>query len=403
MISVGSVNGSENHSTFSNANDKVDVVAPGESIPTTNIYGYYCMVEGTSFSTPIVSGEAAALLAKNASLTADEVTAAITGNTKDLGDTGKDDQYGYGMIQVDKALDAVESDFKMTYTASEDDGNTVEQGQPVTYSIDAIGGSKPYTYSLTWDGRNIPAETDGGNIFVTSPGQGGGRANTVILTVTDATGESRTQTFHYTANTKMEVYNLKADKESGQSVGTPIILSATASNGIPPYNFQFVAIKDGVETVIKDYDAANTAEWTPQEAGDYTLRAYIKGANDHVVTKEKVFTITGNTGTGLTGLTVNPSTLTLKAGETGSLSAGKTPASNTDSVSWTSSNTSVATVDNTGKVTAVNAGSTTVTASCAVTVAATDSKTQSVTYRTHVQDHGWQSYVSNGQTSGTVG
>ena len=81
----------------------------------------------------------------------------------------------------------------------------------------------------------------------------------------------------------------------------------------------------------------------------------------------------------VTGVTVNPTSLSLVEGESGDLTATVSP-SNADnaSVTWDSSNKSVATVSN-GKVTAVKAGSATITvktvdggftASCAVTVAA---------------------------------
>ena len=81
----------------------------------------------------------------------------------------------------------------------------------------------------------------------------------------------------------------------------------------------------------------------------------------------------------VTGVTVNPTSLSLVEGETGDLTATVSP-SNADnaSVTWDSSDKSVATVSN-GKVTAVKAGSATVTvktvdggftASCAVTVSA---------------------------------
>ena len=81
----------------------------------------------------------------------------------------------------------------------------------------------------------------------------------------------------------------------------------------------------------------------------------------------------------VTGVTVNPTSLSLVEGESGDLTATVSP-SNADnaSVTWDSSDKSVATVSN-GKVTAVKAGSATITvktvdggftASCAVTVSA---------------------------------
>ncbi|HQK38068.1 MAG TPA: Ig-like domain-containing protein, partial [Bacteroidales bacterium] len=82
----------------------------------------------------------------------------------------------------------------------------------------------------------------------------------------------------------------------------------------------------------------------------------------------------------VTGVTVNPTSLSLTVGQTGQLTATVQPADATNkNVSWSSSNTSVATVNSSGLVTAIAAGNATITvttqdggktASCAVTVTA---------------------------------
>lgn len=83
-----------------------------------------------------------------------------------------------------------------------------------------------------------------------------------------------------------------------------------------------------------------------------------------------------------TGIALNKSTLTLKAGATETLTATVTPADSTDEVTWISSDPEVARVDNTGLVTAVKKGSATITAkagdqkaTCAVIVNCAHSST----------------------------
>ena len=64
----------------------------------------------------------------------------------------------------------------------------------------------------------------------------------------------------------------------------------------------------------------------------------------------------------VTGITVDPSELTLVEGSTGSLAAMVSPGDATDkSVGWSSSDDSVATVDDNGTVTAISAGTSTIT------------------------------------------
>lgn len=78
-----------------------------------------------------------------------------------------------------------------------------------------------------------------------------------------------------------------------------------------------------------------------------------------------------------TGVTLNPTTLTVAVGETAAITSTVTPANADQSVTWTSSDAKIAKVDETGKVTGVKAGTATITATtangktatCAVTVA----------------------------------
>lgn len=88
------------------------------------------------------------------------------------------------------------------------------------------------------------------------------------------------------------------------------------------------------------------------------------------------------------GLALDPTSLSVKVGETGTIAATVTPEDADDkSVTWESSDTAIATVDNTGKVTGVAEGEATitakckaknsVTATCAVTVTAADQHTSS--------------------------
>lgn len=80
----------------------------------------------------------------------------------------------------------------------------------------------------------------------------------------------------------------------------------------------------------------------------------------------------------VTGVTLNPTTLELEVGETGTVAATVAPENATDkTVTWSSDKTDIVTVDSTGKVTAVKEGTTTITAkagektaTCTVTVKA---------------------------------
>lgn len=106
-------------------------------------------------------------------------------------------------------------------------------------------------------------------------------------------------------------------------------------------------------------------------------------------------------------ISLNKSTLNLNVKSSETLKATLTPTNieNKD-ILWTSNNSNVATVDSNGKVTGIAVGTAIITATtangktatCNITVS---KQVPSVTYQTHIQDIGWQSIKTNGQTSGT--
>ncbi|MDR1184182.1 MAG: S8 family serine peptidase [Coriobacteriales bacterium] len=107
VISVVSVNQSLGHSSFSDYNEFKDIAAPGESIRST-LYDdddASGLKSGTSMATAVVSGTAALLFAKNPTLTPAQVQQILCDTATDRGDPGRDDYYGYGLVNARAALD----------------------------------------------------------------------------------------------------------------------------------------------------------------------------------------------------------------------------------------------------------------------------------------------------------
>ena len=80
-----------------------DLVAPGVGIRTTDLFGAYRFVTGTSFATPHVAGVVALLLSAFPNLTPTQEEAAILSSTVDLGISGLDNEYGHGRIDAASA------------------------------------------------------------------------------------------------------------------------------------------------------------------------------------------------------------------------------------------------------------------------------------------------------------
>lgn len=128
VISVGSVNSSGIHSTFSNFNDALDVVAPGEAIVTTGLNNGYFSVSGTSLSAPQVSGILGLLVAAYPSFSATQISNLLINSTTDLGVAGYDIYYGYGLVNAAEALSV---DY-ITVTFETNGGNIISPLQVVS-------------------------------------------------------------------------------------------------------------------------------------------------------------------------------------------------------------------------------------------------------------------------------
>jgi uncharacterized repeat protein (TIGR01451 family) len=99
-----------NNSTWgSNYGTALDLVAPGEAIYSTCngnqcTSGSYSYISGTSLAAPLVSGAATLLYSLNPNLGPDQVQTMLQNGAKDLGAAGRDNETGYGRLDVYRAL-----------------------------------------------------------------------------------------------------------------------------------------------------------------------------------------------------------------------------------------------------------------------------------------------------------
>ena len=98
----------------SDPHKKPELVAPAEKVAVINYEGSWSLVDGTSAATVYVTGALALLLQQNPELadaTSSENTEQVKGwieqsVTPQEGQSGHDDDYGYGLLQIQALLDA---------------------------------------------------------------------------------------------------------------------------------------------------------------------------------------------------------------------------------------------------------------------------------------------------------
>jgi len=122
VVSVGAVDGARKVAVYSNSGPTIDIAAPGgDSGQDVNgdgrsdgvlstlrddqtgayAYGFY---EGTSMAVPHVAGVAALALAASPDLSVGQLENLLFTTATDLGTTGRDDQYGHGLVNAAEAV-----------------------------------------------------------------------------------------------------------------------------------------------------------------------------------------------------------------------------------------------------------------------------------------------------------
>ena len=107
-MSVAATDNTDSHPAFSTSNADVEISAPGVGIigPYNASDTSYAIFTGTSMAAPHVSGLAALLATVNPSLNAAGLRSVIESSAVDLGAPGLDPVFGYGRIDVARAVAA---------------------------------------------------------------------------------------------------------------------------------------------------------------------------------------------------------------------------------------------------------------------------------------------------------
>lgn len=128
VIAVAATDFSDKRASFSATGSTVEVSAPGVNIQSTYLNNGYAAMSGTSMAAPYAAGNLALIKQANPTLTASELRTKLKESVVDLGTTGRDAWFGYGLIQAPKS------------------GGTTVISQPVIQQIKTTVFTNKYTY-----------------------------------------------------------------------------------------------------------------------------------------------------------------------------------------------------------------------------------------------------------------
>lgn len=186
-IAVSATNYYNNFAWFSSYGSDVEVCAPGVDIYST--YGSsYETLDGTSMATPHVSGVCALILAAGQYQTPPDVREQLTSTCIDLGESGRDDYYGYGLVSAAAATGSTTGNQNPVADAGGPYNSLL--GSPITFapwaSNDVDGGILDYLWRFG----------DGDSSVLANPQHTYSSIDDYIvtLTVTDNLGATDTDT-----------------------------------------------------------------------------------------------------------------------------------------------------------------------------------------------------------------
>jgi subtilisin family serine protease len=159
VIAVASSNSSNVRSSFSNYGPEIDVTAPGEGVLGADCNcaghgGYYATGSGTSFASPHVAG-AVALLIANGVTDKNQIVSRLTTTATNMEGAGFDNNTGWGLINVQAALQGAAS--TATPTATPTRTNTPTPTRTNTPTATRTNTPVPATATPTRTNTPVPA------------------------------------------------------------------------------------------------------------------------------------------------------------------------------------------------------------------------------------------------------
>lgn len=303
VVAVAATGQNDSFGSFSNAGSYVDLSAPGVSILSTLPGNQYASWSGTSMATPYVAAAAALVQARAAAelgtLAVPELTAVLTGTADDLGPPGRDNDYGFGLIDPLAAVAAVST----PTPAPADAGNSlaaatalppelvVEEDLRSADDVDFWAFDVSVASRVNLSLTNLAADYDL-DLFNAAGGRIGSSQNPGTtpesLTLDLPVGHYVAQIYPFSTPIAGSPYRLSVTRTAAPTVPGPVVLAPAASfPGVGQARVSWAAPRAGSGAPATGYrvavSAANSTTsfgpWTTTAGTTHTFAGLVRGAS----------------------------------------------------------------------------------------------------------------------------
>lgn len=163
VVSVAAVDANENRASYSQYNNQVEIAAPGSAVYSTYPTNTYASLSGTSMATPHVAGGAALVWSYFPQCSNTQLRNALTSAAEDKGASGRDNLYGYGLMQLEDTYNYLSNNG----CQGSGGGGSNPNVEPVSGQLTGLSGSQSgwdrYTWTIPAGVTTMTVQTSGGS------------------------------------------------------------------------------------------------------------------------------------------------------------------------------------------------------------------------------------------------
>jgi subtilisin family serine protease len=295
ILTVAATDANDQLTLWTNTGNNIDLAAPG-TVFSTFPGGSYNSASGTSVSSPVVAGAAALVLSVKPSLTGTQVQNILKQGADDLGSAGWDTGYGWGRVNVGRAVSmasaasAPSTDATPPVVAFVAPATGASVTGNVAISVSATDNTAVSSVTLSIDGSPAATDTSSPYTFAWNTRAVPNGSHTLTATAIDPDGNSNGVSISVIVNNVLDVttptITITAPSDNAKVTSNVSVKVNTSDNiGVVKVELFVDGILQGVST-----SAPFTTKWNTTRAikGPHTLLCKAYDAAGNVGTSQLV-------------------------------------------------------------------------------------------------------------------